>query len=344
MNEQLTNALAEAQRPFGDIRFNVCKLEAVGDDGRYALAGTVLDGATLDAVLADLRERLPGAAWSAEGVRVLRRGEPRLRAVATNLTGWQRDPSWLGEQQSQVVNGAVIEVLDENERWSFGRLADGYLGWAYTAYTGPAGGAPEPTHQVAAPVALLRRDPDDDAPLVGRAFAGTRVAAAPRPGGWLEVTLVGGLCGDAPVGEFRPLAEELAPAARRERLISDAMPYIGVPYLWGGVSVQGIDCSGFAQLMHKLAGVTIPRDADLQFAAGRPVEPPFLPGDLLFYGSPGDHRDISHVAISLGADYGPGDWWRIHSSRSFNGVAIDDMQASEAAMKSFAGARRFLDE
>lgn len=342
MNEQLTNALAEAQRPFADNRFNVCRLEAEGDDGRYALSGTVLDQATLDAVLGHLRDRLPGAQWSADGVRVLRQPEPLLRAVTTNLTGWQRDPSWLGEQQSQVLNSAVIEVLDGNERWTFGRLEDGYLGWVYTAYTGTAGGAPEPTHQVAAPVALLRRDPDAAAPLAGRVFAGTRVSAAPHRAGWLEVTLVGGLCGYAPADEFRPLGEELAPAARRERLISDAMPYIGVPYLWGGVSIQGIDCSGFAQLMHKLAGVAIPRDADLQFAAGTPVEPPFLPGDLLFYGSPGDHRDISHVAISLGSSYAPEGWWRIHSSRSYNGVAVDDMQAIESARQSFAGARRFI--
>lgn len=342
MSEMITTALAEAQQPFADIRFNLCRLAIEGEDDACILTGTVLDQATLDAALAALQKRLPGARWSSDKVRILRQAQPRTIAVTTNLTNWQRDPSWLGEQQGQVLNGTIIEVLDANERWTFGRLEDGYLGWVYTGYTGPSDGIPEPTHRVAAPLTLLRRDPDTAAPLTGRIFAGTQIAATPHFDDWMEVTLAGGLRGYAPAGEFRPLVEDLDAPARRARLISDAMPYIGVPYLWGGVSIQGIDCSGFAQLMHKLAGVTIPRDADLQFAAGQPVEPPFLPGDLLFYGSPGDHRDISHVAISLGANYAPAGEWRVHSSRAYNGVAIDNVQEIESAQRSFKGARRFI--
>lgn len=252
MSEMSTTALAEAQQPFADIRFNLCRLAIEGEDDACILTGTVLDQATLDAALAALQKRLPGARWSSDKVRILRQAQPRTIAVTTNLTNWQRDPSWLGEQQGQVLNGTIIEVLDANERWTFGRLEDGYLGWVYTGYTGPSDGIPEPTHRVAAPFTLLRRDPDAAAPLTGRIFAGTQIAATPHFDDWMEVTLAGGLRGYAPAGEFRPLVEDLDSPARRARLISDAMPYIGVPYLWGGVSIQGIDCSGFAQLMHKL--------------------------------------------------------------------------------------------
>lgn len=341
MDQQHQTALIEAQSSFADTRFNVCRLAIVEAGGHAHLEGTVLDEATLDAVLGHLRLRLPGTRWERDGVQVLRRPRPRLMAVTTNMTGWQREPSWLGEQQSQVLNGTIVEILEEGERWSFGRLEDGYLGWVYNGYLGAPAGAAEPTHLVSAPVTLLRREPGTAA-LAGRVFAGMRVAATPRPDGWMELSLAGGLCGYAPEGELRPLGDTLDPAATRARLIADALPYIGVPYLWGGTTAHGIDCSGFAQLMHKLAGVSIPRDADSQFDAGQPVEPPYAAGDLLYFGGSGGHRTVSHVGISLGPEYDPDGWMMIHSGRSRNGVYIDDIQTVVSLRDSFLGGRRFL--
>ena len=341
MNEQLQNALAEAQHPLDDSRFNVCRLEIAEEGGRVHLRGTVLDELTLAAVLAHLRQQLPGIALSGDDIQVLRHPQPRLMAVTTNLTGLQREPSWLGEQQSQLLNGTVVEILEPGELWSFGRLEDGYLGYVYTGYLGAAGGAADPTHVVSAPVARLWAAPDIGSPLAGRVLAGTRVAAVERAE-WAEVNLAGGLCGYTAAADLRPLPITAAVGARRAQLIADALPYIGVPYLWGGVSAHGIDCSGFAQLMHKLAGVAIPRDADMQYAAGQPVEPPYAAGDLLYFGGSGGHRDISHVGISLGPEYDAQGWRMIHSGRSRNGVYIDDVQAVDSLRESFQGARRFI--
>ena len=113
MNEQLNQALQEARHPFADTRFNVCRLEIVESDGRRHLEGTVLDEATLDAVADHLRRRMPDARWEFGRVRVLRRTAPHMKVVVANLTGWQREPSWLAEQQSQVLNGTAVEILEE---------------------------------------------------------------------------------------------------------------------------------------------------------------------------------------------------------------------------------------
>ena len=120
-------------------------------------------------------------------------------------------------------------------------------------------------------------------------------------------------------------------------IIWDARRMTGVYYLWGGCTGWGIDCSGLAQLTHKLSGYTLPRDCDLQFAAGKPIEgPPFRAGDLLYFWNEARTK-MGHVGIATG------DGWNIiHSSRGRNGVYEEDVQASENLRGSYAGARTFL--
>jgi gamma-D-glutamyl-L-lysine dipeptidyl-peptidase len=93
-----------------------------------------------------------------------------------------------------------------------------------------------------------------------------------------------------------PTGSEIAATAKR---------FVGVPYLWGGASPFGLDCSGFVQMVHKLHGVLLPRDAYLQAQDNsfRDVKPEVvMAGDLLFFGSAQDalsERSITHVGIAL---------------------------------------------
>lgn len=352
--DEIRSALAELGRAYGDRRTQLCRLDAETLDwGRCALTGETLDEATLAAVVRRLAERFPGLEFDPAGVKVLRGARPTYLYVATNLTGLYAEPSFLAEQLSELLNGQRLELLREQERWCFVRQDDGYLGWAYRPYltTAPA---PPATHIVTEPVALLRARPAADAAPVTRLPAGTLVAISAEAARqvasarWLPVILPAAAPAvepgptDEPVG-WASAADLLALAdlpadepGRRAKLIADGRRFIGVPYLWGGCTALGIDCSGFAQLLHRLVGVTIPRDADMQYAAGEPVEPPYRAGDLLFFGEAADRPKITHVAISLGG-------WRIlHSSRARNGVYEDDVQAVSHLRASFVAGRTFL--
>ncbi len=343
--EEILRALAEITQAYRDTRIHYCRLDAVALDGeRCILTGVVLDAATLAGVRAGLIARLPGLTFDANRVHILCGDASHVLTVATNLTGLYAGSSFLAEQMSQLLNGWPVEVLLEEGRWCFVRQADGYLGWAYRPYLAEVA-APASTHIIYAPEALLRDAPFTEAPAIQRILGGTAVTAQIK-GAWAYVTLAGDptaplrspLTGWAPAAELRALAALPADeASRRKQIVDDAARFVGVPYLWGGCTAFGIDCSGYAQLLHRLAGVTIPRDADQQFEAGKPVEAPYRPGDLLFFGE-GDAttRKITHVGVSLGG------WRIIHSSRSRNGVHEDDVRAVEHLRESFIGARSFV--
>ena len=130
----------------------------------------------------------------------------------------------------------------------------------------------------------------------------------------------------------------LPPAEARTQIVADARRMTGVYYVWGGNSASGIDCSGLAQLCHKLSGYTLPRDARLQYPVGKAVTGELRPGDLLFFCSESNRERITHVGISLGG------LRMIHSSRSRNGVYEDDLEAphNSSLRDRYVGARSFL--
>ncbi|MDO3675862.1 C40 family peptidase [Paenibacillus ehimensis] len=86
-----------------------------------------------------------------------------------------------------------------------------------------------------------------------------------------------------------------------QRLVRQGMRFIGLPYLWGGMSSYGYDCSGFAYSMHKSQGILIPRDASDQAVQGQMVERDRLePGDLLFFAYEEGKGRVHHVGIYAG--------------------------------------------
>ena len=117
------------------------------------------------------------------------------------------------------------------------------------------------------------------------------------------------------------------------RIISDSMQYLGVPYVFGGTTPSGFDCSGYVRYVFANAGIYLPRMADEQFEVGTPVSTDeLIPGDLVFFTT--YTYGASHVGIYLG----DGNFINASSSR---GVAIDSLYSSYWG-SCYIGARRVM--
>lgn len=129
-------------------------------------------------------------------------------------------------------------------------------------------------------------------------------------------------------------AESIAKA--RRDVVKGTLPYLNVPYLWGGTFPKtGLDCSGFTRLVYHDAGFALPRVARQQFAATRYLKPrQVLPGDLVFFAMKHPGTDeVDHVGVYLGKGF-------FIQASVHNGVHIDSL-ANPYYMQRLVGVRKF---
>lgn len=214
--------------------------------------------------------------------------EGKAAYVAVPLADLRRHPAPNAPLETQALHGENVQIFEETgEGWCWVQLeGDGYVGWMpeIALLSGPA---PEPTHVVTAPRTLVFPGPDikqtpmHDLPMgalvsaTGEAHDHNATYAVIQPFGAVVIQHLAKL-----------------PSVSRD-FVAVAERFLGVPYLWGGKSMLGIDCSGLVQLALSRAGIAVPRDTDMQFSVGKALEPGDVHrrGDLVFW--------KGHVGIML---------------------------------------------
>lgn len=208
-----------------------------------------------------------------------------VRAI-TVIVPVRHDPSEESEQETQLLYGELCTVLDELPRWlKIQSEQDGSIGWVDRKMMWPAD----------CPLPEIRRE---------KMTMGTR--------------LPNGIVLDATTTLSAPLP------LNHDNVMNLVNMLLDTPYLWGGKSIGGMDCSGMTQVMMSLFGVDLPRNASQQIKCGIPVDALNLSqiGDLVFF----DHADqspertaISHVGMLLSPTK------LVHCSGSVHIDDIDDM-------------------
>ena len=211
--------------------------------------------------------------------------EGQRRQVACEVADLKRQPRPDAPVDTQLLRGEAVTVFDEEEGWCWVQAAaDGYVG--YVAADAVTASVRDPTHRVAVNRTFLYPAADIKRPVIAALPREARVTVEDRAGPFARI-VGGGFVVAAHLGRLDEIAADF---------VTVAEGFLGVPYLWGGRTVGGIDCSGLVQLACAAAGVFMPRDTDMQERAAQTFDEAsgLRRGDLVFW--------RGHVGIMVDAE------------------------------------------
>jgi len=297
-----------------------------------AVLPAALTGCTTSRDALEELRRIAAAARRAADIRLLPDGSVRdepagvtTAAVAPLL----REPRIAADRVSELLHGEPLTLLERRDgTWLRVRAPDGYHGWVHAGYvaTGSDDWAEDWTTRATA------RSLGAELKFQDRRFRlplGSRVVL--RRDGLVDTadgrawSLAWGVV--RPEAQYRAEARLLAAPEWAQRWFS------GAPYLWGGRTEWGVDCSGMVQATYAARGINLPRDSDQQALTGRPVAVDaagagYAAGDVLCFA---DDRRIAHVALWAGAGH------IVHSALARGGVGSDDLFADTPAAERLRG-------
>ena len=274
---------------------------------------------------------------------------PSAAAVTNSVENMHSRSNVSSDVVSQAILGTNVKLLkmernSDGEDWYHVETPDTYTGWIISsalAFLKPGDkpyGSSGKVFVVSSLLANIYREPDvtKRKPVKVAAISAVLEVSAEKDERWLEVRLPCGTPawvqrGDGDIRE----TPWTRPRASVEDMVALSKRFLGLPYLWGGTSPLGLDCSGFVQLVYGMCGIPILRDADIQFEGSGLVE--VAPGeeragDLVFFGRAKDR--IGHVGMMISPDE------FINATTYQKPVVRIDRLADDYWQKIYQGARR----
>ncbi|MFQ6614009.1 MAG: NlpC/P60 family protein [Fidelibacterota bacterium] len=275
--------------------------------------------------------------------------------VNISVTNLRAHPDRGAELVTQAIMGTPVRRYKSNDYWDLIQTPDGYLGWVDRGTVVWMNQSEFDSWRAArrclftAPFGLVFNSEDGNHEIISDLVVGSILETEGIRGQNWIVRLPDGQQGMLPGNQAVDFTAWIqAPASGSGDVTGRARTFLGFPYLWGGTSSKGFDCSGFTKTVYFMNGYLLPRDASQQVTIGqlvtREVDTDRMqPGDLLFFGrkaTADQPEKATHVGIYLG------DTEFIHSSGKVKINSFDSTRANynEYRYNHFLQARRILND
>lgn len=290
------------------------RLEVLADSS-LVLKGSTTEKAAKDALLKHL---------AANNIKVADKmvllPDPALEGKTYGITSqsvinFRYGPDYSEESATQTILGTPVRILERSGGWIRAITPEGYIAWVSGASIKEMDEAEFnkwkasqrlvlTTHYI-----LFREEASDNSAVVMDGVWGNIVVKTGESGKWYKVMLQNGKSAFVPKSAAMDFKEWLNTRnITPESLVATGKQFMGFPYMWGGTSVKGVDCSGFTKSVYYLNGVILERDASQQALTGDEVDisngySNLKTGDLIFFGtkaSQGRRERITHVGMYIG--------------------------------------------
>ncbi|MCX2679029.1 C40 family peptidase [Galbibacter sp. EGI 63066] len=298
-----------------DKRVALFDVEAIKTDDGYLVKGASNLPEAVDAFREQLEEQaieytdsievLPSAALEGKTYGV-------IKLSAANLRG---KPSHSSELVTQGTMGMPVKVYQKEENWYYVQTPDKYLAWVDNGGITLMDKADFEQWENSEKLIYTQTfgssyaETDKNTQVVSDLVAGNVMELVAEQDDFYEVKYPDGRTAFVSKAEAEPYKSwKEALSFTKEALVTTSKKMMGVPYLWGGTSTKGVDCSGFTKTIYLMNGMIIPRDASQQVHEGVLVDDSktfdkLIPGDLLFFGrqaTDSTAEKVVHVGMWIG--------------------------------------------
>jgi SH3-like domain-containing protein len=297
-----------------DQRIGICRISAINSkDGSLVLKGETTNPEAKKQIIKTL---------SNQGIELIDsililpdtlNNENYLGLVSISVTNLRRNPDHKSELVSQSLMGTPVSILKKENSWFLIQTPDKYIAWTESSSVVPMNARERNGWKKSERVIYIRNsgwiynEASDKSDVVGDLVAGCIMEKSGESGSFVKVKLPDGREGFVnlnDVKDFDIFRSQSKPDGNNVVKIAGSL--IGIPYLWGGSSTKGVDCSGFVQNVYFMNGLILMRDASQQALHGDYVDlsdgfTQLKSGDLLFFGSQQNSKPrVTHVAIYIG--------------------------------------------
>lgn len=255
-------------------------------------------------------------------------------------------PSHASTLTTQALMGTPLKIYDKQGWWYRIQTPDGYIGWIDASGISPVSKRKLESWEESEKIIFtghyssVYKTKNRNADHVSDVVMGNIFKMKENTDHWYKIGFPDGRTGYLSKDKALKISEWIEQTKiTGESIVSLARSFMGIPYLWGGTSVKGMDCSGFTKIVYFMHGIILQRDASQQTQYGEliPVTDNFealKPGDLLFFGK----NNVTHVGIYIG------DQQFIHASGrvKINSFNKNDPNYSEARASTIIRARRII--